>query len=138
MRTASNVATRMVFPALLLLCLALAGCSGAPTPDAEADQQTPAAATQAAQPTDTPVPSTDTPVPPTDTPVPPTDTPVPPTDTPVPPSDTPAPTDTLAPPTDTPVPPTETPAAIPGSDPAGPAVRLRLLGARLCLRLWSR
>lgn len=115
---------------LVLISLLLAACGGTtatPTPDLEATVQAAIAATQAAQPTDTPVPEptatpqpTDTPMP-TDTPAP-TDTPVPtdtptlkPTDTPGPtptPTETPLPTDTPTPePTDTatPIPPTPTP-----------------------------
>jgi tetratricopeptide (TPR) repeat protein len=118
-----NAPTKLFVPAVVLLCLALTACGGAPTPDVEATQQAVAAATQAAQPTDTlappthtPLPPTDTPVPPTDTPALPTDTPVPPTNTPAPPTDTPAPTDTPVPqdtPTPTLLPPTPTPAVSP-------------------------
>ncbi len=136
MKTVSNVTSRMVVPALLVLCLALTACT-VPTPVLEATQQAAASGTQAAQPTDTPVPPSDTPVSPTDTPVPatdtpdaPTDTPVPatdtpapPTDTPVPPTDTPVPaTDTPEAPTDTPVPPTDTPEPAPETSPAEPYV----------------
>jgi hypothetical protein len=96
----------LVAAALLIVGLAVAGCSGGQP---------------AVAPTATPAPPTDTPVPPTDTPVPPTDTPVPPTDTPVPPTATPVPpTDTPVPPTDTPVPPTDTPEPAPTDTPEPP------------------
>jgi hypothetical protein len=96
---------------LPLMSLFLTACSGTPTPDVEATVQTAIMATQAAQPTETPIPKpTDTPTSPpepTDTPMP-TKTPIPaPTDT-LTPINTPIPTATLVP-TDTPVPPTVTP-----------------------------
>jgi hypothetical protein len=89
----------LLFAPLVVGCLLLAACAGAPVPAAEpTEAQLPA--TEAA-PTPTVVPPTDTPVP--------TDTPQP-TDTPVP-TDTPTPTDTTTPvPTETPRPrPTATP-----------------------------
>jgi tetratricopeptide (TPR) repeat protein len=88
---------------VLLLGLALAACGG-PTPDLAATQQAVLLATQAAQPTSTPLPPTNTPLP-TPTPLPPTATPAP-TNTPLPPTATPAPTKapTPAPPTPTPAP----------------------------------
>jgi hypothetical protein len=103
---------RMIRAALTILLLA--GCGGpaattvleAPTPDIEATVRAAIAATQAAQPTDTPTPKpTKTPSP-TDTPKPtntaiPTDTPKP-TNTPIP-TDTPKPTN-IPIPTDTPKP----------------------------------
>ena len=113
--------------AMLLLGLALTAClpwlrsagqGAAPTPDAEATQQAALLATQAAQPSPTPVPPTATPAPPTYTPVPPTDTPVPPIKAPVPPTATRKPTATPLPATDTPTPalPTDTP--VPTNTPA--------------------
>lgn len=105
----------------LLICLTftnllLAACGGTPTPNIEATVQAAIAATQSAQPTETPTPKpTDTPLP-TDTPTPkPTDTPVP-TETPTPkPTDTPEPTDTpTSEPTHTPVP-TDTPVPVPST-----------------------
>lgn len=118
------------FLVLLLLSLFVSACGGTPPPDTAATEQAALAATEAAAPTDTPIPPTDTPEPPTETPVPtntpepptdtptPTDTPEPPTDTPEPPTETPTPTDTPDLPTDTPTPapPTETPT--PATSPA--------------------
>lgn len=98
--------------AALALCLALTACA-APTPDTAATQQAARLATQAAQPSPTPVLPTATPAPPTATPKP-SDTPVPPTATrtptrtPVPPTPTRSPS-----PTPTPPPPTPTPAVSP-------------------------
>jgi hypothetical protein len=74
---------------LLVLMFAISACGA--EPDVEATVAAAIAATEAAKPTDTPVPPTDTPIPPTETAVPPTNTPVPPTNTPVPPTDTPLP-----------------------------------------------
>ncbi|MFC1976193.1 hypothetical protein ACFLXQ_07325 [Chloroflexota bacterium] len=89
---------------ILLLSFLLSACSSTPTPDIEATVQAAVAATQAAQPPNTSVP-TDTPEPPTPTLIPTnTPEPPPPTNTPVPPTDTPAPTNTSEPPTDTPTP----------------------------------
>jgi len=101
----------------------VSACAGTPTPDVEATAQAALAATQASQPTATPVPPTNTPTPvppPTDTPEPPTatSTPVPPTDTPEPPTATPAPTDTPEPPTATSTPTPEEPTDTP--TPTGP------------------
>lgn len=96
----------------LLVTLVISACAGTPTPDVEATAQAALKATEASQPTDTPVPPTDTSTPqPTDTPVPPTNTPVP-TNTPIPATDTPESTSTP-----TPVPPTDTPTPEPEPDP---------------------
>jgi hypothetical protein len=113
---------------LASLTLFLAACSGAPTPDIEATVQAAIMATQAAQPTETPVPPTHTP---TSSPEPtgtsaPTETPIPaptrtltPTHTPVP-TATPAPTDTPVPPTATPIPPTPASVSVPPTATATP------------------
>ena len=84
---------------LALVLVALVACGGPSEADLEATVQARIEQTQAAQPTNTPVPPTDTPIPPTATPQP-TDTPTPePTATPLPPTETPTPV-----PTDTPEP----------------------------------
>jgi tetratricopeptide (TPR) repeat protein len=101
---------------LLVVMLLVAACASTPTGNVEATVAAAVAATQAAQPTDTPIPPTHTPTP-TETPVPPTATLVP-TNTPVPPTKTPQPTNTPKPtntstPTDTPALPTETSTPVP-------------------------
>jgi beta-xylosidase len=104
---------------ILLATLLLPACGGAPTPDTDATVQAAIAATQAAQPTDTPVPE------PTATPTAEEPSPTPePTATPVPeePSPTPEPTSTPEP-TATPEPTTTAqPTATPTT---GPVVAFR-------------
>ncbi len=131
MKTVMNAKMQKTWAlALLLLGLALTACGG-PTPDLAATQQAALLATQAAQPTSTPLPPTNTPPPPINTPLPSTNTPLPPTNTPQPtptplpptatsaPTNTPPPTETPAT-TPTPVPPTATPASTKAPTPAPP------------------